>query len=179
MATTVGRMATKGVHHLQRLLYSLLCRAAWTCSQRRAPSTAHDRWRAVRTAATGTNACIARRAPPARWPCTAVHAIRCSCGLLARCSVACALPETGQGCGSVRSTLLERCRWPAVHVVRWGLAGGSFRRTARAVNFYYFRSSVHLLAPCTLLVRRRVTAARQSSQRTSRTYFKYCWPPQQ
>ena len=66
-----------------------------------------------------------------------------------RCSVACALPETAQGCGSVRSTLLERCRWPAVHVVRWGFVGGSFRRTARAVNFYYFRSSVHLLAPCT------------------------------
>ena len=66
-----------------------------------------------------------------------------------RCSVACALPETAQGCGSVRSTLLERCRWPAVHVVRWGFVGGSFQRTARAVNFYYFRSSVHLLAPCT------------------------------
>ena len=134
---------------IQRLLYSLLCRAAWACSQQRAPSTAHDRWRAVRTAATGTNACTARRAPPARWPCTAVHAMRCSCGLLARCSVACALPETAQGCGSVRSTLLERCCWPAVHVVRWGFVGGSFRRTARAVNFYYFRSSVHLLAPCT------------------------------
>ena len=66
-----------------------------------------------------------------------------------RCSVACALPETAQGCGSVRSTLLERCCWPAVHVVRWGFVGRSFQRTARTVNFYYFRSSVHLLAPCT------------------------------
>jgi hypothetical protein len=59
-----------------------------------------------------------------------------------RCSVACALLETAQGCGSVRSTLLERCRSPAVHVVRWGFVGGSFQRTARAVNLYYFRSSV-------------------------------------
>ena len=66
-----------------------------------------------------------------------------------RCSVACALPETAQGCGSVRSTLLERCRWPAVHVVRWGFVGGCFQRTARAVNYYFFRSSVHPLAPCT------------------------------
>ena len=37
----------------------------------------------MRTAATGANACSARRALPARMPCTAVHALRCSCALLA------------------------------------------------------------------------------------------------
>ena len=86
-----------------------------------------------------------------------------------RCSVACALPETAQGCGSVRSTLLERCRWPAVHVVRWGFVGGSFQRTARAVNFYYFRSSVHLLAPCT--PRRGVQGAYTATLRTFNCSF--------
>jgi hypothetical protein len=37
----------------------------------------------MRTAATGANACSARRALPARMPCTAVHALRSSCALLA------------------------------------------------------------------------------------------------
>ena len=130
-----------------RLLYSLLCRAGWACSQQRAPSTAHDRRGAH---------CSDRHQRLHRAPCAAStlavhssarHALQLRAA--SRCSVACALPETAQGCGSVRSTLLERCRWPAVHVVRWGFVGRSFQRTARTLNFYYFRSSVQLLAPCT------------------------------
>ena len=88
--------------------------------------------------------------------------------------MACALPETAQGCGSVRSALLQSCRWPAVHVVRWGFVGGSFQRTARAINFYNFRPSVQLLAPCTR--RRRVHAVLTFFCQYGEYYSKYATP---
>ena len=63
----------------------------------------------------------ARRAPPARWPCTAVHAMRCSCGLLAGAAWHARCPKQPRGAAAYAL----RC-WNAVAgLQRTSCAGGS------------------------------------------------------
>jgi hypothetical protein len=137
----------------------------------------NSRWCAVRTAATGTDACTTRRAPRARWPCTAVHAMRCSCGLLAGATWHARCPKQPTGVAAYAL----RC-WNAVAGLQctscaaWGSVGGCFQRTPHAVNFYYFRSSVHLLAPCTRRRARRPRARILNIVRTTHACIRYVAP---